>query len=67
MLRYSSGAGLIFYFHYDIKVVNNKNLLVKFADDITTVSLPVEANVGLDESETEFLSFIEWSENNCIN
>ena len=34
----------------DIKAVNtDKNLLVKFADDIT-VSLPIEANVGLDES-----------------
>ena len=32
----------------DIKAVNtNKNLLVKFADDIA-VSLPIEANVGLD-------------------
>ena len=41
----------------------NKNLLVKFADDIT-ISLPIEANVGLDESEMEVLSFIEWSENN---
>ena len=41
------------------------NLLVKFADDIT-VSLPIEANVGLDESEAEVLSFIEWSENNCM-
>ena len=41
----------------------NKNLLVKFADDIT-VSLPIEANVGLDKFETEVLSFIEWSENN---
>ena len=51
----------------DIKAVNtNKNLLVKFADDIT-VSLPIEANVGLYESETEDLSFIEWSENNCMN
>ena len=39
------------------------NLLVKFADDIT-ISLPIEANVGLDESEMEVLSFIEWSENN---
>ena len=46
-------------FNNDIKAVNtNKNLLVKFADD-TTVSLPIEANVGLDESETEVLSFIE--------
>ena len=41
----------------------NKNLLVKFADDIT-ISLPIEANVGLDESEMEVLSFIEWSEIN---
>ena len=49
-----------------IKAVNtNKNLLVKFADNIT-VSLPIEANVRLDESETEVLSFIEWSENNCM-
>ena len=53
-------------FNNDIKAVNtNKNLLVKFADD-TTVSLPIEANVGLDESETEVLCFIEWSENNCM-
>ena len=53
-------------FNNDIKAVNtNKNLLVKFADD-TTVSLPIEANVGLDESEAEVLSFIEWSENNCM-
>ena len=58
-------APLLFsIFINDIKAVNtNKNLLVKFADDIT-VSLPIEANVGLDESETEVLSFIEWSENN---
>ena len=49
-----------------IKAVNTKkNLLVKFADDIT-VSLPIEANAGLDEPEMEVLSFIEWSENNCI-
>ena len=40
-------------------------ILIRFADDIT-VSLPIEANVGLDESETEVLSFIEWSENNCM-
>ena len=47
----------------DIKAINtNRNLLVKFAGDIT-VSLPIEANVGLDESETKILSFIEWSEN----
>ena len=44
---------------------STKNLLVKFADDIT-VSLPIEANVGLDESETEVLFFIERSENNCM-
>ena len=50
----------------DLKAVNtNKNLLVNFAEDIT-VSLPIEANVGLDESETEVLSFIEWSENNSM-
>ena len=50
----------------DIKAVDtNKNLLVKFANDIT-VSLPIEANVGLDESETEVLSFLEWSEINCM-
>ena len=47
----------------DIKAINtNRNLLVKFGGDIT-VSLPIEANVGLDESETKILSFIEWSEN----
>ena len=41
-------AGPIFYFY--IKAVNtDKNLLVKFADDIT-VSFLIEANVGLDES-----------------
>ena len=53
--------GPVFFsiFINDIKAVNtNKNLLVRFADDIT-VSLPIEANVGLDESETEVLSFIE--------
>ena len=50
----------------DIKAVDpNKNLLVKFANDIT-LSLPIEANVGLDESETEVLSFLEWSEINCM-
>ena len=50
----------------DIKTVNtNKNLLAEFSDDIT-VGLPIEANVGLDESEKEVLSFIEWSENNCM-
>ena len=50
----------------DIKAVDtNKNLLVKFANNIT-VSLPIEANVGLDESETEVLSFLEWSEINCM-
>ena len=60
------GPVLFSIFINDIKAVNtNKNLLVKFADDIT-VSLPIEANVGLDESETEVLSFIEWSENNCM-
>ena len=43
----------------DIKAVNtNKNLLVKYADDIT-ISLRIEANVGLDESEMKVLSFIE--------
>ena len=53
--------GPVFFsiFINDIKAVNtNKSLLVRFADDIT-VSLPIEANVGLDESETEVLSFIE--------
>ena len=60
------GPVLFSIFINDIKPVNtNKNLLVKFADDIT-VSLPIEANVGLDESETEVLSSIEWSENNCM-
>ena len=58
------GPVLFSIFINDIKAVNtNKNLLVKFADDIT-VSLPMEANVGLDKFETEVLSFIEWSENN---
>ncbi|KAK2553043.1 hypothetical protein P5673_025768, partial [Acropora cervicornis] len=58
------GPVLFSIFINDIKAVNNnKNLQVKFADDIT-VSLPIEANVGLDESETEVLSFIEWSEMN---
>ena len=28
--------------------------------------MPIEANVGLDESEMEVLSFIQWSENNRI-
>ena len=60
------GPVLFSIFINDIKAVNTtKNLLVKFEDDIT-VSLPIEANVGLDESETEVLSFIEWSENNCM-
>ena len=60
------GPVLFSIFINDIKAVNtNNNLLVKFADDIT-VSLPIEANVGLDESETEVLSFVEWSENNCM-
>ena len=60
------GPVLFSIFISDIKAVNtNKNLLVKFADDIT-VSLPIEANVGLDESEAEVLSFIEWSENHCM-
>ena len=60
------GPALFSIFINDVKAVNtNNNLLVKFADDIT-VSLPIEANVGLDESETEVLSFIEWSENNCM-
>ena len=46
----------------DVKSVNtDKNLLFKFADgpDDKTVSLPIEANVGLDESELEVLSFTE--------
>ena len=60
------GQVLFSIFINDLKAVNtNKNLLVNFAEDIT-VSLPIEANVGLDESETEVLSFIEWSENNCM-
>ena len=60
------GPVLFFIFVNDIKAVNtNNNVLVKFADDIT-VSLPIEVNVGLDESETEVLSFIEWSQNNCM-
>ena len=60
------GPVLFSIFINDIKAVNtDKNLLVKFADDIT-VSLPIEANVGLDESETEVQSFIEWSVKNCM-
>ena len=60
------GQVLFSIFINDLKAVNtNKNLLVNFAEDIT-VSLPIEANVGLDESETKVLSFIEWSENNCV-
>ena len=58
------GPVLFSIFINDIKAINtDKNRLVKFADDIT-VSLPIEANVGLDESQTEVLSFIEWSEKN---
>ena len=58
------GPVLFSIFINDIKAVNtNKNLLVKFADDIT-VSLPIEPNAGLDNFETEVLSFIEWAENN---
>ena len=60
------GPVLFSIFINDIKAVNtDKNLLVKFADDIT-VSLPIEASVGLDESETEVQSFIEWSEKNFM-
>ena len=65
-LKVQSWARSSFLFLSTIKAVDtSKNLLVKFADDVT-VSLPIEANVGLDESETEVLSFIEWSENNCM-
>ena len=32
------------------------------ADDVT-ITLPVEANVDLHESEMEVLAFIEWSKN----
>ena len=60
------GPVLFSIFINGIKAVNTKkNRLVKFADDIT-VSLPIEANAGLDEPEMEVLSFIEWSENNCM-
>ena len=60
------GPVLFSIFINGIKAVNtSKNLLVKFADDVI-VSLPIEANVSLDESETEVLSFIEWSDNNCM-
>ena len=60
------GPVLFSIFINDLKAVNtNKNLLVYFAEDIT-VSLPIKANVGFDESETKVLSFIEWSENNCM-
>ena len=55
------GPVLFSIFINDIKAVNtDKNLLVKFAD--ISVSLPIEANVGLGESEAEVQSFIEWSE-----
>ena len=54
------GPVLFSIFINDIKTLNtDKNLQVKFPDDIT-VSLPIEASVGLDESETEVQSFIEW-------
>lgn len=54
----------LFIFIYDIKAVNtNKNLIVKFADD-RTIILSIEKYVGLDQSEMEVLSFIEWCENN---
>ena len=47
------GPVLFSIFINDIKAINtDKNLLVKFADDIT-VSLPIEANVGSDESEAD--------------
>ena len=60
------GPALFSIFINDIKADNtNKNLLVKFADDIT-VRWQIEENVGLDEFETEVLSFIECSENNCM-
>ena len=60
------GLAIFSIFINNIKAVNtDKNLLVKFADDIT-VSLPIEASVGLDESEREVESFIEWSEKNCM-
>ena len=65
-LKVQSWARFSCLFLLTIKaVVTSKNLLVEFADDVT-VSLPIEANVGLDESETKVLSFIEWSENNCM-
>ena len=60
------GPLLFSIFINDIKAVNtDKNLLVKFADDIA-VCLQIEASVGLDESETEVQSFIKWSEKNCM-
>ena len=60
------GPVLFSIFINDIKADNtNKNLLVKFAGDIT-VKWQIEENVSLDEFETEVLSFIEWPENNCM-
>ena len=65
-LKVQPWARSSFLFLSMIKAFNtSKNLLIKFADNVT-VRLPVEANVGLNESETEVLSFIEWSENNCM-
>ena len=54
------GLVLFSIFVNNIKAVNtDKNLLVKFADDIT-VSLPIEANLGLNESEMACSAGIFW-------
>ena len=54
------GLVLFSIFVNNIKAVNtDKNLLVKFADDIT-VSLPIEANVGLNESEIACSAGVFW-------
>ena len=58
-------------FYKDLFIVNFSQTVLRHFFPIgrwyrtVTVSLPIEASVALDESETEVLSFIEWSENNC--
>ena len=58
------GPILFSIFVNDIKAVNpGKNLLVKFADDIT-LSIPIKIDVTPDDSEVEVLSFMKWSQDN---
>ena len=58
------GPILFSIFVNDIKAVNpGKNLLVKFADDIT-LSIPITIDVTPDDSEVEVLSFMKWSQDN---